>query len=309
MMVPDYAMIGEVMLLSSGYLEARPCARKIVQTYKLCSEQLSSQDHYDYGMRAVMAVLRAAANLKRMFVDSDENELMLRSIIDVNLPKFLQHDVPLFEGITSDLFPGVVLPPPDYDLMKECCLEYCNEQNLQLTDLFFIKITQLYEMIVVRHGLMLVGYSYGAKTTMYRTLAAALGKMKDKGADQNAAHYYIINPKSITMGQLYGQFDAVTHEWSDGILAVTYRYAAQQEKLHGSPDRQWVMLDGPVDGEKKRRELCSALLSAPLPVCPCFPSLCFPLSSVPRRDLISLCMLTDVHVGSHLDREHEHGAG
>lgn len=170
-------MIAEIMLYSFGFDHARELATKMVATFKLSSEQLSSQDHYDYGMRAVRSVINAAGVLKRKHSTMDEQMILLQALKDVNFPKFLSHDLPLFENIIADLFPGIDVPRADNQVLLEALLRQADLLKLQPVAPFMRKVMQLYDTVQVRHGLMLVGPTGGGKTSSYRLLAAAMSEL------------------------------------------------------------------------------------------------------------------------------------
>ncbi|KAK3917290.1 Dynein heavy chain 1, axonemal [Frankliniella fusca] len=164
MMVPNYTLIAEISLFSFGFSDARELANKITTTFKLSSEQLSSQDHYDFGMRAVKTVIAVAGNLKREKPEMGEPQIVLRAIRDVNVPKFLGDDLKLFNGIVSDLFPRLQEEAIDYGVLVDAIRSVCAQRGLQPVEDFVLKVLQLYDTTVVRHGLMLVGPTGSGKT-------------------------------------------------------------------------------------------------------------------------------------------------
>ncbi|KAL4640265.1 dynein heavy chain 6, axonemal [Arapaima gigas] len=246
MMVPNYALIAEVILYSEGFESSKTLARKMTQMYKLCSEQLSQQDHYDFGMRAVKSVLVMAGSLKRENPHLSEDVVLIRALRDSNLPKFLADDALLFGGILSDLFPGVIIPEHDYGVLESTIVDCLVQLRLQPLPTMTNKVIQLYETMIVRHGVMLVGPTGGGKTTVYTVLARAaetLHHAGHEGAFFQPVKTYVLNPKSVTMGELYGEVNPLTLEWRDGLMALSVRAAVNDF----SDDHKWIVSDGPVD--------------------------------------------------------------
>lgn len=96
--------------------------------------------------------------------------------------------------------------------------------HLQPIDAFIEKCIQTYEMMVVMHGFMLVGNPFGGKTSLIHLLAETLNLQNQLGQGEEKVKYETINPKALTMGQLYGYFGEVSHEWSNGVVANMFRY-------------------------------------------------------------------------------------
>lgn len=92
--------------------------------------------------------------------------------------------------------------------------------SVDMTFAPWLQITQLYEMIIVRHGLMLVGAPFSGKSVGLKLLAGALTDLNAEGKQGTLfekVEMRVINPKSVTMGQLYGEVDRATQEWKVSI--------------------------------------------------------------------------------------------
>ncbi len=276
MMVPDYSLIAEIQLYSYGFEQARDNAKKLVRVLQLCSEQLSPQKHYDYGMRAVNSIVLAAGMLKRSLGSENgsgvawtEAKTVLQAINDINVPKFTAEDLSLFTGITSDLFPEVHLEPSDNGTLVQSIKSVCSE-GVSVTPgrpkiilepclPWVRKVIQLYDMILIRHGVMLIGEAGSGKTAAIHTLSSALSRyslLPEENYNSMKVQVHTMNPKAVTSGELYGKFDENTHEWHDGIFAVMFRLCAREPKISGSEHSgmtknvtccNWLVFDGPVD--------------------------------------------------------------
>jgi dynein heavy chain len=80
-----------------------------------------------------------AGQLKRQYGDLPEDIVLMRALRDMNMPKFVFDDVPLFSGLIGDLFPGIKAERVGYESLNGCIIDYLEKKGNKHSDedLFF----------------------------------------------------------------------------------------------------------------------------------------------------------------------------
>ncbi|XP_066237508.1 dynein axonemal heavy chain 17 isoform X2 [Saccopteryx leptura] len=237
MVVPDFELICEIMLVAEGFLDARLLARKFITLYTLCKELLSKQDHYDWGLRAIKSVLVVAGSLKRGDPSRAEDQVLMRALRDFNIPKIVTDDLPVFMGLIGDLFPALDVPRKRDLHFEKIIKQSILELKLQAEDSFVLKVVQLEELLQVRHSVFVIGNAGSGKSQVLRSLNKTYQNMKRRPVTVD------LDPKAVTCDELFGIINPATREWKDGLFSTIMRDLANI--THDSP--KWIILDGDID--------------------------------------------------------------
>uniref|UniRef100_A0A8C8AZP1 Dynein axonemal heavy chain 17 n=1 Tax=Otus sunia TaxID=257818 RepID=A0A8C8AZP1_9STRI len=233
MVIPDFELICEIMLVAEGFIDAKLLARKFITLYTLCKELLSKQDHYDWGLRAIKSVLVVAGSLKRGDPSCAEDQVLMRALRDFNIPKIVTDDLPVFMGLIADLFPALDIPRKrDLNLEKVQA-----PLKLQAEESFVLKVVQLEELLQVRHSVFVIGNAGCGKSQVLRSLNNTYKSMRRKPVTVD------LDPKAVTCDELFGVIHPSTREWKDGLFSSTMRDLANI--THKGP--KWIILDGDID--------------------------------------------------------------
>lgn len=238
---PQSLLILETLLNIMGFSDSKEIAKQLVAFFEELGAKTSTQPHYDFGLRALKAVIRNC-NVSLMKNSSHPTlDILLESVRNIITPKLLESDELIFEEIWSEHFPTFTAStaiPAFENIIKK----FCKEEMYVFNEEFYKKCEQLYEIQKSQQGIILVGEAGCGKTSV---LKGTLEGVEELSAVPNIIH--TIDSKALSKEELYGHLDPVTFEWQDGVFTSILRDINGDYLGEYKSCNIWIIFDSELD--------------------------------------------------------------
>jgi len=98
MLVPDFALIAQVMLYCEGVQQAGMFSKKLCEAFMHFKENCSKQPHYDFGMRAVKSITKAMGHMKKC-APAESDCVLFKKVLDCMVAaKFTPEDMLVYKA-------------------------------------------------------------------------------------------------------------------------------------------------------------------------------------------------------------------
>ncbi|XP_076392739.1 dynein axonemal heavy chain 7 isoform X1 [Megachile rotundata] len=244
MVAPDISRIVEVELTAAGISNSKSLTMKLITFYKVLSKQLRCKSCNTFNLYSIKAVTKTVVYLKRCFPDENESLLLLRSLININLPQLCGVDVLVFKDIVHNVFPDITLLPPNYSIFLKTFEVICKSKSLSIHDVFKLKIIQLFELMYIHKGLILVGDPFVGKTEILSVLQDVLSYSYKQEIEFGVnIKLETIIPSVLDIKRIFGYFDENSKLWKDGLCSRMFRSFSNTNSF----DKTWIIFDGPLN--------------------------------------------------------------
>lgn len=247
---PEKTIITDVLLRSHGFQYSKSISDSLIPLFSDLELKLSSQSHYDFGLRALKSIISKSGSLRTSLVDSNvgdisravEFSIILRALTETLFPGLIKDDLVISKQIieTSPFDFGEQL---DNATAIAAIDDFAASHNFEVTREITEKVMQIIDIQKSHHGFMIIGDTGSGKSSALNMALFALEKIHTKSTSK-----YVMDCKVLSKEHLFGSMDSITRDWTDGLITRIIREILTD--LKGELQKiVWIVFDGDIDPE------------------------------------------------------------